>query len=103
MARMPLHHRVCLLLLSGCALSAWAADPAEPAPRSGEPKVENKVAEDDQVRIEELRVRGEPQRITVRSKLPGVKAYEIVPANGGRDLSQDKRSAGQRVWSILSF
>ena len=75
----------------------------EVAQRGGEPKAETKVSEDDQVRIEEVRVRGETQRITVHSKLPGVKAYEIVPASGGRDLSQDRRGAGQRVWSLFSF
>ena len=58
---------------------------------------------DDGVRIEELRVRGETQRIVVRSKVGGARAYEILPAGGGRDLSQDKRAIGQRVWSVLSF
>lgn len=71
--------------------------------RGGEPVVQHLVTEDDGVRIDELRVRGQTQRIVVRSKLAGVRPYEIVPANGGRDLSQDKRTVGQRVWSVLSF
>lgn len=71
--------------------------------RGGEPKVVRTVSEDEAVRIEELRVRGQTQRIVVRSKLAGARPYEIVPANGGRDLSQDKRTVGQRVWSVLSF
>ena len=74
----------------------------EASVRGGEPRVERHVAEDDHVRIEELRVRGQTERIVVRLK-DGGRAYEILPANGGRDLSQDKRAIGQRVWSVLSF
>ena len=79
-----------------------AAQDGPPAPRGGEPQVQRQVAEDDHVRIEELRVRGQTQRIVVRLK-DGGRDYEILPANGGRDLSQDKRAIGQRVWSILLF
>lgn len=74
----------------------------EASPRGGEPRVERRVSEDDHVRIEELRVRGQTQRIVVRLK-NGARGYEILPADGARDLSQDKRAAGQRVWSVLSF
>ena len=44
-----------------------AAAPAEdPVPqRGGEPKVQRTVQEDDQVRIEELRVRGITRKVTV--------------------------------------
>ena len=55
------------------------------------------------MRIEELRVRGETQQINVQSKAGGVRSYQIVPAAAGRDLSQDRRNTGQRVWSVLSF
>jgi hypothetical protein len=75
---------------------------AQDAPRGGEPRVERRVTEDDHVRIEELRVRGQTQRIVVRLK-DGARDYEILPAGNGRDLSQDKREIGQRVWSVLSF
>ena len=61
------------------------------------------MSEDDQVRIEELKVRGQTQRIVVHSKIAGGRSYEVLPAGGGRDLSQDKRAIGQRVWSVLSF
>ena len=91
-------------LAAGLAVALWApAQAQDAAPRGGEPAVERKVTEDDGVRIEELRVRGETQRIVVRSKLGGARPYEILPAGGGRDLSQDKRAIGQRVWSVLSF
>ncbi len=98
-----------LLPLAAAAQTATSATPEpepEPsvAPRGGEPKVERIVIEDDGVRIEELRVRGQTRRIVVQSKLGShTRPYEILPANGGRDLSQDKGSTGQRVWHILSF
>ena len=92
---------------SAAALLALLAGPVAQAqdatPRGGEPLVERKVSEDDNVRIEELRVRGETQRIVVRNKVGGTRPYEILPAGGGRDLSQDKRAIGQRVWSVFNF
>jgi hypothetical protein len=33
----------------------------------------------------------------------GARRYEIMPAGAGRDVSRDRGSAGQRVWSLLSF
>ena len=90
------------LTLAAALLGPLSAQ-AQGAPvRGGEPAVERKVSEDDQVRIEELRVRGQTQSIVVHSKL-GARVYEVLPAQGGRDLSQDKRAIGQRVWSVLSF
>ncbi len=100
MPAMPLTLRPIALAALLLPLAAMAQDGA---PRGGEPVVERKVIEDDGVRIEELRVRGETQRIVVRSKVGGARAYEILPAGGGRDLSQDKRAIGLRVWSVLSF
>jgi hypothetical protein len=32
-----------------------------------------------------------------------VRPYEILVGAGGRDPSQDKSGAGQRVWSLLRF
>ncbi len=97
--------RDCLVrpLLAALLLAGLAPARGEPPARGGEPAVERKVSEDDGVRIEELRVRGETQQITVQSKAGGVRSYQIVPAAAGRDLSQDRRNTGQRVWSVLSF
>lgn len=92
--------RLCTLATLLLPLLAAAQDVA---PRGGEPRVERTVTEDDGVRIEELRVRGQTRHIIVRSKMAGARPYEILPAEGGRDLSQDKRAIGQRVWSVLSF
>lgn len=85
-------------------LPALAQDGASAVPqRGGEPFVQRLVTEDDSVRIEELRVRGQTQRIVVHSKLGNARPYEVLPAGQGRDLSQDKRAIGQRVWPVLSF
>jgi hypothetical protein len=86
-------------MLSCLATPVWS----QATPRGGEPAVERKVSEDDGVRIEELRVRGETREITVQSKTGNVRSYQIVPAAAGRDLSQDRRATGQRVWTVLSF
>jgi hypothetical protein len=62
-----------------------------------------RVIEDDQIRIEETRVRGQLQRIAVAPKGSPMRPYEINVGAGGRDPSQDKSAAGQRVWSVLRF
>ena len=94
-----------------CALSPLAgADEAADAPAAGlrsEPKVQHTVIEDEGARIEELRVRGQTQRITVQPKGAIKQGYEIIPADGGRDMSysagSSRGAAGQRVWHVLSF
>ena len=97
--------RLAAAALCLCAPS-WAQSPAPAAAevpqRGNEPAVQRTVSEDESVRIEELRVRGQTQRIVVRLK-DGGRDYEILPAGQGRDLSQDKRAIGQRVWSVLAF
>ena len=84
------------------AFAAPVAARAEP-----EPAVQRTVVEDDGVRIEETRVRGQVQRIVVRSKVGGklgaVAPYEIITGDPARDPAQERRAAGQRVWHILSF
>ena len=68
-----------------------------------EPEIKRTVVEDDKVRIEELRVRGQVQRITISPKASGVRSYEIVPPDPGRDASQNKGLSGQRLWQMFSF
>ena len=84
-------------------LLATAAVRAEDKPAPPEPVVQRTVTEDDLVRIEEVRVRGQTRRIVVRSKLPGAPAYEIGTSTDGRDLSQDRRSEGRSFWKLFSF
>jgi hypothetical protein len=97
-------------LLSLCALStASRADEAADGAgrRQPEPKVQVTVIEDDGARIEELRVRGQTQRITVQPKGAIKQGYEIVPADGARDMSEggstSRGAAGKRVWRLFTF
>jgi len=81
---------------------AQAAEPKQPA----EPVVQRIVVEDEGARIEELRVRGQVQRITVKPK--NAREYEIVAPVGGRDPSQNRANqqpgaGGQRVWKLFNF
>lgn len=87
---------VCLMV-GGVGVSAGAQAAAP------EPAVQRRVLEDDQVRIEELRVRGLNQHLVVRPKAAGARAYEIVPADPGRDATPGRTAAGQRVWRFLAF
>jgi hypothetical protein len=93
-----------------CPFIAWAAEPGAPtaakaAEGAGEPNVQHIVVEDDNARIEELRVRGQTQSIVVTSKLGG--RYEIFMGEASRDIGDASAShrgaAGQRMWRLLSF
>jgi hypothetical protein len=86
---------------------AWAQAPAAdaaPTPRN-EPQVQQTTIEDEGAKVEELRVRGEVRRITVTPKVGTWAPYEVLPAEGSRDLSQSgsRGAAGQRVWHVLTF
>jgi hypothetical protein len=89
------------LLCLALALPAVAQD-RKPVP---EPKVERIVVQDDNVRIEELRVRGQTQKAIVKPK--NAPEYEVITAPGGRDPSVgragNKDATGQRVWNVLRF
>jgi hypothetical protein len=89
----------CVLLVTAASMPAH---PQLPNVRS-EPEIKRTVVEDDKVRIEELRVRGQVQRITISPKASGVRSYEIVPADAGRDASQSKGLTGQSLWQLFSF
>ncbi|WP_394791178.1 hypothetical protein [Rhodoferax sp.] len=98
-----------ILLLS--LSSAWAATPETPAAPAPAAPVDQRIqhieVEDSGARINELRVGGETQNITVKPT-NGMPAYEVVPANGARNHAIDERdggsgSVGQRVWKLLSF
>ena len=89
-----------LLVVTAGALAGCAG----PAPRAvPEPAVQRLVQEDDQVRITELRVRGQTQQISVDNKGSAAPAYLITPPAPGSDPSAAKSGAGQRVWTVLSF
>jgi hypothetical protein len=85
--------------------SARAPTPASaPAPERPDPAIKRTVVEDDHVRIEELRVRGQLQRITISPKASGVRPYEIAPPDSGRDPSQQSKGiSGHSLWQFFSF
>jgi len=82
-------------LLAGCSSLGLPQEPA----------VQQLHAEDDAVKVDELRVRGQVQQLKVTPKNSSAPAYEIVPdhrqsagtASGARDAT------GQRVWTLFSF
>jgi len=99
---------VLLQPLAAALLLAGAAAHAQQLPtRGGEPRIERKVQEDRQVRVEELRVRGQTQRVVVQPKAASAPAYEILTSTSGRDpggVGEGRRGAsGQRVWNVLGF
>lgn len=69
---------------------------------TAEPAVVRTVTQDDQVRIEETRVRGAVQRIIVQQKGGG--SYEITPPSATSDPSRSPTPrSGERRWRLLSF
>jgi hypothetical protein len=94
-------------LVCCCASLAQATRPAVAASAASAPArapAHVKVLEDDHVRIEETRGRdGTVSKVTVRSKQPGAKDYDVHVAPAGRDPNQDKGSTGRRTWSVLNF
>jgi Protein of unknown function (DUF2782) len=81
------------------AMPLTAAPTKPPAPT---PVVQRNVIEDDGSRIEETRVRGQVQRITVTPKIGSKASYEILPGDGSGSESS-RSSAGKRVWNVLQF
>ena len=86
-----------------------AAPPAATAPaeRQTDRRIEHIQHEDRGTRIDELRVGGETQSITVQPK-GGMPAYDVLPATGNRspatvDRGNAGASGGTRVWKVLGF
>jgi hypothetical protein len=100
------------VLLAGMASVAWSqaapvkatsTAPAASAAARDATTPTLTVIEDDGVRIEETRLRGQAQRITVQSKVGGARPYEIIVGPLGRDPSKDRGAAGQSAWSLFDF
>jgi len=83
------------------------ADETAPVPtKGGEPAVQRTVIEDKGAKIEELRVRGNLQKVVVKPRGPAP-AYEVLTSDGYHSTADDPGtshgSAGKRVWSVLRF
>jgi hypothetical protein len=92
--------------VQGAASASVPATPPAPAADgpAREPLAAWHIAEDEHVRVQELRVRGESRHITVHPKLPGTRPYEIAPASGALDPSQrGRRAPGTSQWRLLDF
>jgi hypothetical protein len=89
----------CAVVRAAVAAGAAARDEAP------EPAVQRHVAEDDHVRIDELKVRGRTERVVVQPKWQGAKLpeYQILPPNPAQDPSRPGGAGGQRVWSLRLF
>ena len=87
------------------AASGAASGAGSGAAPSGvpEPQVQRIVVEDDRVRIDELRIRGQTRRIVVQPKLPGAPAYQIGTNTDARDPAMDPRSEGRTLWQLFSW
>jgi hypothetical protein len=72
-----------------------------------EPNVKHTVIEDEGSKIDELRIRGQAQRIVVTPKVGLKKSYEIITDSSGREMSDgsgaSRGAVGKRVWNVLNF
>ena len=89
------------------ASAALLPDETAPVPvKGGEPAVQRTVIEDKTAKIEELRVRGNLQKVVVTPK-GGAPGYEVLTSDHYHSTADDPGtshgSAGKRVWSVLRF
>ena len=75
--------------------------------RAGEPAIQRTVIEDRLAKVEELRVRGQLQKVAVDNK-GRAPNYEVLTHDGARDIADGGivglgGSAGKRVWNVLRF
>jgi hypothetical protein len=89
------------------AAPCFAQNALQAAANASEPNVKHTVIDDDSTHIDELKVRGHTQRITVKPKIAALRGYEIITGDGSRDLSDgantSRGATGKRVWNVLSF
>ncbi len=99
---MKTHLRALLAAIASLSLMSGCASGNGPKPAI-DIAVQRLVSEDNYVRIDELRVGGQTQRLAVTPKGSTAPGYEILPTSPGHDPSQNRDAAGQRVWPVLSF
>ena len=94
-----------LPLAAAVAQTPAAAAAPQAKPARPDKKIERIRTEDAGTRIDELRVGGETQQITVQPKTGGA-PYEVKPAEGARGTAPAATSNdtnGSRVWNVLKF
>ena len=111
--------RACLFLAVLLGLSAAAAAQSagtgagvragpDPAEARRDQKIERFRHEDAGSRIDEVRVGGQTESITVQPKMEGLPAYEVQPGSLHKGRPLDPReglapAGGQRSWNVLRF
>ena len=110
----PVPSLIAAAALAWCCGAALAQTPATlpvqtaPAAPQGRPdqRIEQIRTEDAGSRIDEVRVGGQTQSITVAPKA-NVPEYEIQPTDGTRARPTQREGAesstGSRVWNVLKF
>ena len=95
------------VLACGAALAQAPAPAPSPAKNPPEQRIEQIRTEDQGARIDELRVGGQTQSITVTPKASSMPGYEIQPTEGARTRPTQREgaesSSGPRVWNVLKF
>ena len=95
------------VLACGAALAQAPAPAPSPAKNPPEQRIEQIRTEDQGARIDELRVGGQTQSITVTPKASSMPGYEIQPTEGTRARPTQREGAesgtGPRVWNVLKF
>jgi len=91
-----------LATLVVCCAAPAKAEPAKPSSRPDR-QIERIRTQDAGSRIDELRIGGETQNITVQPAA-NVPAYEVKPTDSSRAGSAaDTGSTGSRFWNVLKF
>ena len=95
------------VLACGAALAQAPAPAPSPAKNPPEQRIEQIRTEDQGARIDELRVGGQTQSITVTPKASSMPGYEIQPTEGTRARPTQREgaesSSGPLVWNVLKF
>ena len=92
---------------TGAPAQLRPAESATPTPSATDKKIQRIRTEDSGSRIDELRVGGETQSITVQPKAgSGLPSYEVKPpesAKGNTPSASSGDTNGSRVWNVLKF
>lgn len=113
-ARLPVQTSAAPVVLAppshaASAAAARAGDTIDAPERRdpSEPNVKRTVIEDEGSKVEELRVRGQTQRIVVTPKVGTKKSYEIITDSAGREMydgsGASRGAVGKRVWNVFNF
>ena len=68
-------------------------------------RAERIQVEDEGSRVDELRIGGQTQSITVQPKVGNLPAYEVQPSDGVRNRPRNgaETDTGSRVWNLKKF